>query len=189
MSDKLILNNKVFINCKDMSATGFYVYFCIKYYQTVSGEDKFSIHNIIEDIGLAKSTLIRNVKELVNLGYLKEKKTYNSESSPYKVYSIVELEDTIHGYSRFNLEFVKTLINYVKIDKINKRHLQMFSYLKYKELQRSRTWNVSQSHISRGLGVTRNAINISLKNLDKNVVKELYDIFEEDFEYIYDFLK
>lgn len=188
-NNEMVLNNRIFVNCKDMSATSFYVYVCIKQRQVTTGEDNFTICDIIEDIGLAKSTLMRNVKELVTLGYIGEKKTYNSELSPCKIYPIVELEHSVHGYSNFNLNFVKKLTEYVKDDKLNKRHLEIVFYLKYKELQRSKTWKISQAHISRGLGITRNAINISLKNLNKSIVNDLYSIFGEEFEYIYDFLK
>lgn len=183
------INNRIFKNCKDMSATCFYVYICIKVYQANTNSDNFSIYDIKDNVGLAKSTLIRNIKELMPFGYIKERKTYNSFSNPYKTYSIVEPKDTIHGFTDFNLNFVEKIIYLVKEDKLNKRHLQIFLYLKYKELLRNNSWNLSQSHISRCLGVTRNAINISLKNLDKEIVKELYEIYGLEFEYIYDFLK
>lgn len=190
MNQKIMrINNRIFKNCKDMSATCFYVYICIKVYQVNTGSDKFSIYDIKDDVGLAKSTLIRNIKELIPFGYIKEKKTYNSSSNPYKTYPIIEPKDTIHGFTDFNLNFVEEIIKLVREDKLNKRHLQMFLYLKYKEQQKSKPWNLSQSHVSRGLGVTRNAINISLKNLDRNIVKELYEIYGSEFEYIYDFLK
>lgn len=184
----MTINNRIFKNCKDMSSTCFYVYICVKVYQSNTGYDRFSVYDIKDSVGLAKSTLLRNIKELIHLGYIKEKNTYNSLKYPYKLYPIVEPNDNLHGFTDLKIDFVKTIINLVKKDKLNKRHLQIFIYLKYKEQQNRKSCNLSQSNLSRGLGVTRNAINISLKNLNKDVVNDLYHKYGSYFEYIYNFL-
>lgn len=187
-NDKVFINNRVFKDCKNMSATAFYVYIGAKVHQIVNNENVFSLHELYEEIGIAKSTLIKNIKELIPLGYFKENNTYNSSINQFKTYSALEPKDDIHGFTCIDMKFLKELISLVKNNKLNKRHLQIFLFLIYKEQENSKTWKLSQSYISMGLGVTRNAIHISLKILDLEVVNYLQKTHNVCFEYIYNFL-
>lgn len=187
--NSIIINNRIFQDCKQMSATIFYVYMFIKSYQYETNKNIFSVYELLDDIGIAKSTLIKNIKELVLLGYLKEHRDYNSAKHHFKNYSIIEPTDIIYGFTSINVNFLNTLISLVSKDYINKRNFQIFIFLKHKEQQGSKTWKASQSHISVGLGVTRNAIHTSLRNLNMKVVDYLYITYGDYFKYIYDFLK
>lgn len=189
INNTISINNRVFKDCKKMSATGFYVYMCIKTHQNKVNENIFSVYDLSANVGIAKSTLIKNIKELIPLGYLKENNTYNSATNQYKTYFILEPKDKIHGVTNIDATFLEKLIDLVNNDYLNKRHLQIFLFLKYKEQQRSKTWKLSQSHISMGLGVTRNAVHTSLKNINLDIVNQLYDMYNDYFEYIYKFLK
>lgn len=187
-NNKILINNRVFKDCKKMSATGFYVYIGAKLHQTITKEKTFSLNELYEDVGIAKSTLIKNIKELIPLGYFKENNTYNSATNQFKTYSALEPKDNIHGYTSVDIDFLKELISLVRDNKLNKRHLQIFLFLIYKEQERSRTWKLSQSYISMGLGVTRNAVHTSLKILDIKVINYLHNSYTECFKYIYNFL-
>lgn len=187
-NNKIFINNRVFKDCKKMSATGFYVYIGAKVHQVITHENVFSLYELYEDIGIAKSTLIKNIKELIPLGYFKENNTYNSAINQFKTYSALEPKDTIHGFTSIDINFLKELISLVRDNKLNKRHLQIFLFLIYKEQEKSKTWKLSQSYISIGLGVTRNAIHTSLKILNLEVINYLHNSHKECFNYIYNFL-
>lgn len=184
----MFMNNKIIKNCKNMNATSFYVYICLKFYTVKNETTKFAVNDVLDDIGLAKNTLNRSLKVLVNEGLLKEGSSYNSPTHPNKEYTFIEPSNTILGYTKISLGFMGCLINKVKNKELTKRQFEMFIYLIHRKSDNSKDFKLSQSQISQNLGVTRNAISISLKKLSIQSIFEIQEQFPAEFKNVFHFL-
>lgn len=186
--NKLMISNNIFKDCNKLNPTGFYVYMCISLYQYEYRLDSFSIYDINDSISLEKESFSRSIKQLIKLGYIKEEKRYGGKSNKIKNYSLVK-QDNIDEYTPFQIDFLKTLINLIKENKLSKRHFQVFLFLKYKEEKNFILWKISKLQVGVSLNITKKSLIASLKKIDDDTINYLRQTYNVYFQYIYDFLK
>ena len=68
--------------------------------------------------------------------------------------------------------------------KLTKTQFRVFLFLKYKEFNNVDVNSLTQSKIAISLGLTRNSINIAIKNINLNVIDFLESNFSTEFFYI-----
>lgn len=187
MKDKLILNNKIFKDCSNVSPSNFYIYVTLSKYLYENNEDYVFATDIVDLVSVTKESIVRNLKKMVELDYLIEERHLN-KNHYIKKYCI-KSDNFINGETSINLEFLNILLKLVHQEKLSKRNFQVFLYLKYKEQEKKTAWKTSMLNLSKQLNTTQKNLMFSLKQLDENVVNYLQETYSDCFKYIYSHLR
>lgn len=187
MKDKLILNNKIFKDCRKISPSNFYIYVSLSKYLYENNKEYVFATEMVDLVSVTKESIVRNLKKLVELDYLIEERHLN-KNHYFKKYSIKK-DNIIDGETLIELEFLNTLLELVYQEKLSKRNFQIFLYLKYKEQEKNTSWKTSMMNLSKQLNSTQKNLMFSLKQLDENTINYLNETYNDCFKYIYSHLK
>lgn len=178
------MSNKIIKNC-NLSPSVFNVYINIKIYTIMNDKNNFELNDIIKQTNLSKNPLLRCLKTLEKEGILIKGKSYNSINKT-KVYKFNDIKTTILGYTMLNVNFLFFLLEGIKEKKITKRQFQIFIYLISKK--ENEIANLTQAQIGKNFGVTRNLINMSLKNINLEFINRINTTYPKEFKNIYNYM-
>ena len=178
------LKTAFFKNAHNTTTSYFFILITLAIYQNHSQKSHVSYGDLKPYVFFKKTTFNRNVKAFVEDGYLIECKSYNSSLNRYKRYYFSKNFKESSDYFCLNREFVRALIELVNKKKLTKTQFRVFLFLKYKEFNNVDVNSLTQSKIAISLGLTRNSINIAIKNINLNVIDFLESNFSTEFFYI-----
>jgi|GEM_PF-2114676 len=170
--NKISIPNTIFTDFDKIKGGSIKIYLSLKLEENVKKIKEFTQNDIEEFAAISRSTFVRNIKDLVNMGYVCKKRTNRRNKEEY-IYYINPFFSVVAGFTMLENRVVRLMLN-----ELTDGEIKVYSFLSMMVGDAKNDCWASQKYISRKIGKTQQGISLITNNLLKK--KYIKKITEEN---------